>query len=113
MLAGEVAMAKTAALLNDELRVYGVGGNIVLTEAIANLAQQDRLAVIQAVREFDVFGNEFDPYKDRTFGLLTVNGQQIFWKIDYDFTEFLKGETSALDVSQIARVLTVMLADEY
>ena len=110
---GKTAEVKTAALLNDELRVYGVGGNIVLTEAIANLAQQDRLAVIQAVREFDVFGNEFNSYKDRTFGLLTVNAQRVFWKIDYDFKECLKGETTALDMSQIARVLTVMLADEY
>ena len=64
---GKMPMVKTAVLLNGELRVYGVGGNIVLTEAKANLEQQDRLAVIQAVREFDVLVNEFNSYKDRTF----------------------------------------------
>jgi hypothetical protein len=103
----------TVAHLNDELRIYGVGGKIVLTQSIADMEQQDRLAIIQAVREFGAFGNKADPYTEHAFGLLTVNGRRIFWKVEYDFSDYLRNTTAYGDALVIVRVLTVMLASEY
>lgn len=103
----------TVAQFNDELRMYGIGGRVVLTQAIANLALCDRLAVIQAIREFEEFSQENDPHKEHAFGVLTVNRRKIFWKIDYNYKNFLNGTAASGDAAAIVRELTVMLADEY
>ncbi|MFT4929120.1 MAG: hypothetical protein ACI8WB_005250 [Phenylobacterium sp.] len=101
------------AQLNDELRIYGAGGRVILTQAIADLLPNERLAVIQAVREFEEFSQMTDPHMEHAFGVLMVNGRKVFWKIDYDYKRFLNDTTRPGDAAAIVRQLTVMLADEY
>lgn len=39
-------------------------------------------AVLEAVRSFNQFSPDNDPYGERDFGALAVLGHRIFWKID-------------------------------
>ena len=41
------------------------------------------MAILSAIAAFDAFDPDNDPYGERDFGALTVEGERIFFKIDY------------------------------
>jgi hypothetical protein len=71
----------------------------------------DLSGLLQAVREFDLFGVGNDPYGEHDFGSIEWGMHRVFWKIDY-YTPALDGwcEPTA---PECVRILTVMLASEY
>jgi hypothetical protein len=98
--------AKIAAL-NDKCRSTGIQ---VLTAGV-NDTLPDIMGLMQAIREFDRFTEDNDPYGEHDFGSLEWYGQKVFWKIDYYDQTLEYGEDPlSLDCR---RVLTVMLASEY
>jgi hypothetical protein len=100
------------AMLNDKLRKEGVGhGMLVVTSGVAEASNGS--AIVRAVREFDDFCAENDPYKEHNFGKVTISGENYFWKIDYyDSPKCTWGAEDPADESTF-RVLTIMRADEY
>lgn len=58
----------TITQLNDQLRKYGVGGQVVITQGIEALPDWYREAVINAVREFNEFNADNDPHGEHDFG---------------------------------------------
>jgi uncharacterized protein DUF3768 len=72
-----------------------------------------RPAVRQAVRDFDTFTEENDPYGEHDFGALDFDGKRFFWKIDYYDTNLQYRSEDPADTEKTDRVLTIMLADEY
>lgn len=101
------------ARLNDMLRTSGIGGEVVATPGVINLSHQMRARVINAVKEFNDFDEDNDPYSEHDFGLVKVDGQAFFFKIDaYDLSYMYHSE-NPFDPNKTRRVMTVMRADEY
>lgn len=101
------------AALNDDFRTTFVGGLVLVTAGVQMLGRDSVTEALAAVRAFDSFGEDNDPYGEHDFGSFTLEGLTLFWKIDY-YDLFLEGGASdPCDPHATRRVLTVMLADEY
>lgn len=105
--------AKQIAELNDNFRKTGMGGRIVFTEGILAYPAHEQQAIWQMVREFDSFPEGDDPYKEHDFGAFQYRGKKFLFKIDYYDKDLTFGSEDPADPTQTARVLTVMLAEEY
>ena len=99
--------ATQVAALNDAFREGGFG--VTVTRGVKEL--DDLAGLLRAVRLFDVFTEDNDPYGEHDFGSIIWQEETVLWKIDYYDLELKYGE---LPLSRnCRRVLTVMLADEY
>lgn len=104
--------------LNDRFRRdgyhSGVPGTIVITVGVEALPTDDRVKIIQRIRDFEDFPEENDPYSEHDFGALVYNGKKLFWKIDYyGDSSGSTGSEDPSDQTKTHRVLTIMLAEEY
>ena len=105
--------ADTIRDLNDWFRCTLEGGAVLLTAGIVALGDETQARIIDAVRTFDEFTSENDPHGEHDFGALEVEGERIYFKLDYyDLTRAMHSEDAA-DPSATERVLTIMLASEY
>lgn len=101
--------------LNDLFRVQGVGnGTVLITSGIQCEGADSVSSVVEAVRTFADFNDENDPWGEHDFGAVEVEGQKVFFKLDY----YADGDCSAgsenpANASMTHRVLTIMLAEEY
>ena len=107
------ARAMRIRQLNDDLRAYAADGTISVTSGIADLGTAAVMRVLAAVAGFDAFSADNDPYGEHDFGSVAVDGRRIFWKIDYYSLDRLAGSPDPADPAVTARVLTIMLAEEY
>ena len=100
--------------LNDLLRTRGAGnGTIVITRGIEEKGTGFVRQVVDAVRGFDGFGPDNDPYGEHDFGSLDVGDEKIFFKIDaYDLSMTCASPNPG-NPALTKRVLTIMLAHEY
>src|SRR5215203_2131535 len=71
------------------------------------------LKIDQAIAAFDAFTSDNDPYGEHDFGAVTVDGQVIFFKIDYYDADLLHLSPDPANPALTCRVMTIMLADEY
>lgn len=101
------------ARLNDAFRRSLVGGQVLVTNGVLSLGHAEVDNVIDAVRRFSDFSAGNDPYGEHDFGMVTCEGQEIFWKIDYYDAQLEFGSPNPADPSVTTRVLTIMLASEY
>jgi len=100
--------------LNDVFRTKGQGnGTILITQAVRANGEAFIQEVATAVRNFDAFSEDNDPWGEHDFGALEVCGQKVFFKIDcYDPT-CSQGSENPANAALTHRVLTIMLASEY
>ena len=99
--------------LNDSFRKSFQGGAVVLTAGIVALGAETQTRILAAVQNFDHFNDDNDPWGEHDFGSLEVDGERVFFKIDYyDPIRAMHSEDPA-DPSKTERVLTIMLASEY
>jgi hypothetical protein len=77
------------------------------------LGQDGVEAVLTAVRDFDDFTADNDPYNEHDLGALTVDGDRMLWKIDYYDRDRRYGSPDPADPAVTTRILTIMLASEY
>ena len=99
--------------LNDALRTSFRGGTVFMTRGIDALSERDRDAIITAVRTFDAFTEDNDPYGQHDCATLTVAGHDVMFKVDYYDRGMAHGSPDASDPSVTARVLTVLFTHEY
>jgi len=99
--------------LNDQLRRSLTGGELVITAGVIDLGAKRPMAILTAMAAFDGFDPDNDPYGEHDFGALTVEGTRVFFKIDYLDRSLTGHSPDPADPTVTARVLTVMLAEEY
>ena len=68
--------------LNDKFRCTLTGGRLMLTAGIDPLPDDVKARIIEAVRQFDAFTADNDPYGEHDFGSLAIDGHKVFFKID-------------------------------
>ena len=99
--------------LNDDLRQHLIGGGAVITLGVAALGQEAVERIVQAVAAFDDFCNVNDPYEEHDFGSFEVEGETIFFKIDYFDRTLTHHSPDPANPAVTERVITIMLANEY
>ena len=62
---------------------------------------------------FDAFSADNDPHHEHDFGSFELEGEKLFWKIDYYDSDLTYGSEDPNDVEKTHRVLTIMLASDY
>jgi hypothetical protein len=106
--------------LNDALRTASdplaempVRGQLVMTRGVAarGTAFVDR--ALAAVRSFDRFSAENDPYGEHDFGSFELDGVTLNWKIDYYDNHLQWGSPDPADPAVTKRILTVCFAGDY
>jgi hypothetical protein len=99
--------------INDRFTTTLIGGQVVLTQGILALGDEQAAAALRMVKEFNVFTEDNDPYGEHDFGSFVLDKKTIYWKIDYyDMNLEFRSEDPSNE-AKTTRVLTVMLADEY
>ena len=69
--------------LNDLLRTTGRGGRMMMTRGVQALGEKSVANIITAIRAFDKFTKDNDPYGEHDFAKVVVDGVAVFFKIDY------------------------------
>jgi len=101
-------------MLNDAFRTgRHKGGTVVITSGVQALGRDFVTEAHKAVAAFDAFNADNDPHAEHDFGALTVQGEKLFFKIDYHDLDLSAHSSDAADPSVTKRVLTIMLASEY
>jgi hypothetical protein len=104
--------AKIAAL-NDHARRSLMDCRVVITQGIQMLGEVATAEILAAVQSFDAFTEHNDPYGEHDFGKIARAGVDVFWKWDYYDLDFSMHSPDPTDTTVTARVLTIMLAEEY
>jgi hypothetical protein len=99
--------------LNDELRRNLPNGHAVITAGIAALGAEAIARIVKTIAVYDDFCHANDPYGEHDFGALEVDGQVIFFKIDYFDKALAYHSPDPSDSSVTERVITIMLAEQY
>ena len=104
------------AHLNDKARkgLLPASTKMLLTPAGGRLTRGPLPSGLQdAVAQFDAFTEDNDPYGERDFGAVEIEGERYFWKIDYYDRSLRFGAEDPSDTSETVRVMTLMHASEY
>lgn len=105
--------ARKIAALNDYARQSLSDCRVVVTAGIQALGDVAVQAILKQVQLFDQFTEENDPYGEHDFGRITYDGHTVFWKFDYYDLDLSMHSPDASDATVTARVLTIMLGEEY
>jgi uncharacterized protein DUF3768 len=106
---------KTKAIraLNDELRQNFTTGTALMTAGVAALGAETVARIVKTIAVYDDFCHANDPYEEHDFGSFEVDGNTIFFKIDYFDRSRNYPSPDPSDPSVTERVITIMLAEEY
>ena len=103
--------------LNDALRrgdaLHPEGYSVVITQGVNALGLPFVLAATDAIKHFDEFTSDNDPWGERDFGAVDIDGEKVFWKVDYFDRSLRFGSPDPADPEVTHRVLTIFLASEY
>lgn len=104
-------------ILNDTMRsiipLTRPQDQMVMTSGIASLEPEVVAKIWQKVRDYNEFPEDDDPWGEHDFGAFVIDNERVFWKIDYYDPNLEFGSEDPADDRKTARVLTVMLAEEY
>jgi hypothetical protein len=104
---------ETIRALNDELRQNLTVGTALITAGVAVLGAEAVARIVKTIAVYDDFCHANDPYEEHDFGSFEVDGQTIFFKIDYFDKALASHSPDPADPSVTERVITIMLAEEY
>jgi hypothetical protein len=100
--------------LNDQFRRHGIGrGSMMHTDGVHERGPAFVLAAVNIVRGFNDFGPNNDPYGEHDFGAFEIDGERLFFKLDYHNLTLDAGSPDPVDEAVTHRVLTIMFASEY
>jgi hypothetical protein len=99
--------------LNDAFRTSFSGGRVMMTVGVDSLPSDVQAMALRSVATFSAFTADNDPRGEHDFGSFEVGHRKLFWKIDYYDPTLAFGSDDPSDPAKTARVLTIMLAEEY
>jgi hypothetical protein len=101
--------------LNDAFRIDSpaAGGRWVLARGVQAPGPELVLCAVRKVMTFDKFDEDNDPWAEHDFGSISLSGETLFWKIDYHDLALEAGSEAPANPEVAARILTLMLAEEY
>ncbi|MEM9010621.1 MAG: DUF3768 domain-containing protein [Pseudomonadota bacterium] len=100
--------------LNDRFRREGRGqGSVMITSGLQEQGAAFVAEALAAVRNFDAFTADNDPWGEHDFGAVEIAGQRVFFKFDYYTPDLTAGSENPGNEGLTHRVLTIMLASEY
>ena len=99
--------------LNDQFRQTGLGGHMLITRGVQDMGDDFIFRVVDAMRGYDKFSEDNDPYGEHDFGAIDIDGHRVFWKIDYYNRTLDGGSNDPSDPADTKRVITIMMAHEY
>lgn len=114
--------AKLIAAQNDRFRKASFGapidgpiptGQVLLTPGITKQSDTFRAAVLDAVGAYDGFNTDCDPHGWHEMGVLEIDGQTVWFKIDLYDENYEYGASDPTELRFTRRVLTVLLPSEY
>ena len=97
--------------LNDHARQSLSSCRVMITQGVQQLERLDE--ILLAIRQFNNFNTDNDPYGEHDFGKIELFGEIIFWKFDYYDHTLEFGSEDPSNPAVTCRVLTIMLANEY
>ena len=100
-------------LQNDRFRITFLGGQVMMTIGVKGRGDAFVKGCLEAVRAFETFNEENDPYGEHEFGILEVDGQKVYWKIDAYDHDLRYGSEDPADPVLTLRLLTFCLPKEY
>ena len=109
----------TIASQNDSFRtgmVVGgcpLPGTVVVTSGVSGRGRDFQTAAYLAAAFDKTFTEENDPWGDHSFGVVTVKGERLYWKIDYYDAAQEYGSDDPADPARTYRVLTILFPSEY
>ena len=99
------------AELNDAFRTKHEGtGTVLVTAGLKAKGETFLAAAIAAVRSFNTFTKDNDPWGEHDFGAVEIEGERVFWKIDAYNPDCTAGSEDPANPGVTHRVLTSMLA---
>ena len=101
---------ETIRALNDELRQNLTVGTALITAGIAALGAEAVARIVKTIAVYDDFCHANDPYEEHDFGSFEVDGQTIFFKIDYYDKALAFHSSDPADPAVTERVITIMLS---
>jgi Protein of unknown function (DUF3768) len=109
-----IMISKTEQIraLNDALRQNLTVGTAFITAGVAALGAEAVARIVKTIAVYDDFCHANDPYEEHDFGSFEVDGQTIFFKIDYCDKTLVSHLPDPTD-PVTERVITIMLAEEY
>ena len=91
-----------------------VGPDVVLiTPGVVALGAAAVERIVKTIVAFDDFSHQNDPHEEHDFGSFVVDGETVFFKIDYYDLDRCGHSPDPADPNVTCRVMTLMLADEY
>lgn len=109
----EVPRAEQIARLNDQLRKTGIGGTVMITQGVQRITGFDGAVLATALANYSDFDPDNDPHGERDFGMMTLWGHDLLWKLDYYDKELTFGSDDPANPDITHRVLTVLLSSEW
>ncbi|MGE3703284.1 MAG: DUF3768 domain-containing protein [Hyphomicrobiaceae bacterium] len=109
------ARAKRIAELNDRFRKDPtMHGTTYMTDGVIANGPEFASKALAKVMAFDHFTEDNDPHGEHDFGSFKLDGETLFWKVDYYSADDPHlGSEEPSHPGRTARVLTIMLAEEY
>jgi Protein of unknown function (DUF3768) len=108
-----ITETETIRALNDDLRQNLTVGTAFITAGIAALGPDAVARIVKTIAVYDDFCHANDPHEEHDFGSFEVDGQTIFFKIDYFDKALAAHSPDPTDPSVTERVITITLAEEY
>ena len=99
--------------LNDALRRTPCGPHVFVTSGVDALPSATVAEIVRRVARHDDFAAENDPHSEHDFGSFEVEGNAVFWKIDYFDLALEAHSPNPADETVTWRVLTIGLMEEY
>lgn len=105
--------AKKIAALNDKFRKGMATGRVHITAGVNGKGGEFVTKALVKIMTFDDFNADNDPHQEHDFGSFELEGEKLFWKIDYYDLKGEFGSEDPTDPKKTLRVITIMLASEY
>ena len=109
----EKAATETLTSTNDQVRQTLMRDRLYVTSGVHQLGDAMMARIFAAIETYEDFTPANDPHGEHDFGVIEIDQERIFWKLDYFDNAREYHSPDVLNRSVTKRVLTVMLADEY